>query len=103
MKWVINEADSGRWENEMECGGWGAASRAYSGHSRKQAWNGFVKPDPSQLRRTLSGAGFLIQGQGTSVLIVATCEILVKLLTSPPGMCRGPNTDADGRSSTLKR
>lgn len=46
VKSTIDEADSGRClRMRRSAGGWEAAIRVYTGHARKQAWDGFRKPD----------------------------------------------------------
>lgn len=58
---VTGEAASGRCKDKMESRRLGdsnwTAMGVYTEHSRKQAQNGFVKPDPSQRCRMLRGAG----------------------------------------------
>lgn len=49
VKSTIDEADSGRClRMRRSAGGWEKAIRVYTGHARRQAWNGFWKPDLSQ-------------------------------------------------------
>lgn len=57
VKSTIDEADSGRClRMRRSAGGWETAIRVYTRHARKQAWNGFWKPDLSQHCRNALGS-----------------------------------------------
>lgn len=80
--------NSGRCSNEMEGRRLGGCTRVYTGHSRKQAPNGFAKLDASQCCGMWDVGCGMLHGtggpRGEEFCFSGACGILVRILTPPP-------------------